>query len=54
MRPIYANFGSSLTTFAINAADGTNFGANQAGVNIGKFNATTVIGVTMARDSAAS
>jgi iron complex outermembrane receptor protein len=44
---IYANFNSSLTTKVVNAADGANFGRNQAGVDVTDFNSTTSIGATV-------
>ncbi|MDE2302584.1 MAG: TonB-dependent receptor [Sphingomonadales bacterium] len=44
---VFASFNSSYTGLAINAADGTNFGTNQAGINGADFNSATVIGATV-------
>jgi len=44
---VYASFNSSFTSLAINAADGVNFGTNQAGINGPHFNSATVIGATV-------
>jgi iron complex outermembrane receptor protein len=45
---VYANFNSSYTNLAINAADGVDFTTNQAGINFSRFNFTTVLGATVA------
>jgi iron complex outermembrane receptor protein len=45
---VYANFNSSYTGLALNAADGVNFSPNQAGINGSRFNFTTVLGATIA------
>jgi len=44
---VYANFNSSYTGLAINAADGVDFGINQAGVDGSRFNFATVLGTTV-------
>jgi iron complex outermembrane receptor protein len=45
---VYANFNSSYTATAINAADGVDFTPNQAGINGSRFNFATVLGTTVA------
>jgi iron complex outermembrane receptor protein len=45
---VYARFNSSYTGLAINAADGVDFGTNQAGINASRFNFVTVLGATVA------
>jgi iron complex outermembrane receptor protein len=45
---VYASFNSSYTGLALNAADGVNFSPNQAGINVSRFNFTTVLGATVA------
>ena len=44
---VYANFNSSYTGLAINAADGVDFSTNQAGINGSRFNFATVLGATV-------
>ena len=47
---VYANFNSSYTGLAINAADGVDFTTNQAGINVSRFNFATVLGATVGAD----
>lgn len=44
---IYANFSASLSKQAINAADGVNFGVNQAGLDGSDFNFVTRVGANV-------